>query len=74
MTDNNNTDSQGQQAFLRLLSEYQHRIYGFIMSLVGDWNETDDIYQETAGVLWKKVKDFEAGTVFVVAIRLLKMG
>lgn len=58
-------DQDQVQAFLRLYSEYQHRIYGFIMSFVGDWNEADDVYQETVGVLWKKFQDFVPGTDFL---------
>lgn len=58
--------SQDQmQAFLELYSEYQHRIYGFIMSFVGDWNEADDIYQETQGVLWRKFEHYVPGTDFL---------
>lgn len=57
---------QGQlNDFLRLITVYQPRIYGFIMSLVGDWNEADDIYQETTSVLWSKFNTFTPGTDFV---------
>ncbi len=43
----------------------QHRIYGFIMSLVGDWNEADDIYQETTYVLWRKFEEYTLGADFL---------
>ncbi len=58
-------DQDRVQAFLRLYSEYQHRIYGFIMSFVRDWNEADDIYQETTSVLWNKFDEFVPGTDFL---------
>ncbi len=59
-------DDQGSvQEFLHLHSKYQHRIYGFIMSFVADWNIADDIYQETLSVLWKKYSEFVPGTNFL---------
>jgi RNA polymerase sigma-70 factor (ECF subfamily) len=53
------------KVFLRLHSIYQHRIYGFIMSAIGDWNQADDIFQETMGVLWNKFDQFVFGTNFL---------
>jgi len=64
----NKENLEGQdkvQSFLRLFSAYQHRIYGYIMSLVGDWNQSDDIYQETTSVLWTKFDQFVSETDFL---------
>ena len=64
--DKENLDGQNKvQSFLRLYSVYQHRVYGYIMSLVGDWNQSDDIYQETTGVLWAKFDQFVPETDFL---------
>jgi RNA polymerase sigma-70 factor (ECF subfamily) len=70
MSDNshNNEKSENQdqvQIFLKLFSVYQHRIYGYIMSLVGDWNHADDIYQETMSVMWVKFDQYIAKTDFL---------
>lgn len=67
MLDQNPDNMRNDQlnAFLRLMTVHQPRIYGFIMSLVGDWNAADDIYQETTSVLWSKFNEFTPGTDFV---------
>ncbi len=43
----------------------EHRIYGFILALVRDWADADDLMQETTAVLWRKFDTFEEGTNFV---------
>jgi RNA polymerase sigma-70 factor (ECF subfamily) len=60
------TESQDSvQDFLLMHASVQHRIYGFIMSFVGNWADTDDIYQETTSVMWKKFEEFTPGTDFL---------
>ena len=50
-----NGDNQDRvQEFLHLHSKHQHRTYGLIMSLVADWNITDDIYSEQALIALRK--------------------
>jgi RNA polymerase sigma-70 factor (ECF subfamily) len=44
---------EGRQ-FVRLLMANQDRIYGYILTLVADWSDADDIMQETAEVMWGK--------------------
>jgi RNA polymerase sigma-70 factor (ECF subfamily) len=45
------------------LAEYlrrEHtRLYGYIHSLVRDLNDADDLFQQTALVLWRKFADFD---------------
>jgi RNA polymerase sigma-70 factor (ECF subfamily) len=53
------------QTFIRLFNMYHHRIYGYCMSLTGNWANADDIFQETAVVLWEKFEKFEPGTDFL---------
>jgi RNA polymerase sigma-70 factor, ECF subfamily len=53
------------QTFIRLFNMYHHRIYGYCMSLSGDWANADDIFQETAVVLWEKFEQFTPGTDFL---------
>lgn len=54
----------GNQGFMRLYLQNQGRIYGFILSMVPDWSDADDLLQETATVLWSKFDRFEPGTDF----------
>jgi RNA polymerase sigma-70 factor, ECF subfamily len=51
--------------FITLLSLNQIRIYSYIMSMVGNFNDTDDIMQETTLKMWQKFSEFESGTDFL---------
>ena len=50
--------------FLQLITEFQGRLFGFILSLLGDVDQANDVLQETNLVLWKKSDDFQSGTDF----------
>jgi RNA polymerase sigma-70 factor (ECF subfamily) len=51
--------------FIRLLSGNHHRIYAFILTLVPNNADADDIMQETSRVLWEKFDQFIPDTDFV---------
>ena len=53
------------EEFVRLLGTAQTRVFAYIYSLVHNWNDADEIAQETNLVLWRKFSQFEAGTDFV---------
>ena len=65
INENDQIDQDKVQSFLQLHTASQHRIYGFIMSLVSNWADSDDVYQETLSVLWKKFDEFVPGTNFL---------
>jgi RNA polymerase sigma-70 factor (ECF subfamily) len=44
-------------AFVNQLTACQHRIYAFILTLVPNWSDADDLMQETAEVMWRKFQD-----------------
>ena len=48
-----------QAEFAEYLRQAQTRLYGYIHSLVRDLNDTDDLYQQTTLILWKKFNDFD---------------
>ena len=50
--------------FFRLFMAGQRRIYTFILMLVPNSNDADDLMQEVASVMWSKFDDFEQGTNF----------
>ena len=50
---NSNGGGDGKR-FVRLLMANQDRIYGYILTLVPNWSDADDIMQETAEVMWTK--------------------
>jgi RNA polymerase sigma-70 factor (ECF subfamily) len=43
----------------------QRRINSYILSLVPNFNDADDIMQETITVMWRKFDSFQIGTDFV---------
>ena len=51
--------------FVKLLTANYARIYAFIITLVPNDNDADDIMQETATVMWENFSKFEPGTNFV---------
>lgn len=58
-------DTQHRKAaFARLLAESQTRLYGYIHSLVPDLNHADDLYQQTAMILWSKFDEFDPSRSF----------
>jgi RNA polymerase sigma-70 factor (ECF subfamily) len=50
--------------FLSLFSQKQNRIYAFILMLVHNDSDADEIFQETAALLWEQFDRFEDGTNF----------
>lgn len=51
--------------FVKLLTANHARIYAYIISMVPNDSDADDIMQETAAVMWKNFSQFEPGTNFV---------
>ena len=43
----------------------QNRLFGFILSLVGNREQANDLLQQTNLILWEKLDDFEPGTNFM---------
>jgi RNA polymerase sigma-70 factor (ECF subfamily) len=52
------------ELFIELLTRHQHRILLFILSLVRNQTDAEEILQETSLVLWQKFDEFEPGTSF----------
>ena len=58
-----NSDS-ANELFVSLLLAHQKRIYGFILTLVSNFSDADDVFQETAMTMCRKFEDFETGSNF----------
>ncbi len=50
----NELQSQLSIDFVRQLVQSQNKIYAFILTMVSNWNDADDILQDTVEVLWRK--------------------
>jgi RNA polymerase sigma-70 factor (ECF subfamily) len=51
-------------AFVRLLGQNQRRIFVYVMSMVPNWTDAEEIIQETNLVLWREFARFQPGTNF----------
>ncbi|HDS83717.1 MAG TPA: sigma-70 family RNA polymerase sigma factor [Phycisphaerales bacterium] len=59
-------DFSGDKAsFVDLLMANYYRIHAFVLSMVPNDTDADDIMQETAMLMWKNFDQFQAGTNFV---------
>ena len=54
----------GVGEFARLLRESHRELFGYIFAMLQNRADSEDVYQQTALVLWKKFADFTPGTNF----------
>jgi len=52
------------EEFVKLLSQHQALVRGFIFTLLPNRSEADDLFQRTSIVLWRKFDQFRVGTDF----------
>lgn len=52
------------EEFVRLLAQNQRRIFLYVMTLVPNFTEAEEIIQETNLVLWREFGQFQVGTNF----------
>ncbi len=69
MSDNlENSSNMGERSktelFVKLLTSNHHRIYAFILFMVPNDSDADDLMQETSSILWEKFAQFVPGTDF----------
>ena len=53
------------EAFVRSLTDAQQRLFGYIVSLLGDRDRAADVLQECNLVLWRKAAEFREGADFI---------
>jgi RNA polymerase sigma-70 factor (ECF subfamily) len=66
-------DNEGRQddrvrldeQFLRLLMGNQDKIYTYILSMVHNMNDADDVMQDVVTVMWRKFDDYQEGSSFL---------
>src|SRR4051812_30687389 len=56
--------SERVDAFVQLLGQSQRRIFLFVMSMVPNWSDAEEIIQETNLLLWREFDKFQPGTNF----------
>lgn len=50
---------------VQLMLSNQNRLFAFVLSLVGNREQANDVLQQTNLVLWEKLDDYEPGTNFM---------
>ncbi len=50
--------------FLRLVSIHQARIHAYVRTLLPEWNDVEDVLQETYVALWQSFSEFEPNSNF----------
>jgi len=53
-----------REVFLKIFLKHSKLLFGFIIAMVPNRSDAEDILQETAMVLWNKFEDYEQGTNF----------
>ncbi len=57
-------ESPASEQCIRLMTEHQSRLFGYLVTLLGNVHDARDVLQETNLVVWRKFEDYEAGTDF----------
>jgi RNA polymerase sigma-70 factor (ECF subfamily) len=57
--------SERKAEFAGRLRKHQNQLFGFIYSLVRDFDDADDLFQQTSLVLWDKFDLFDASKSFI---------
>jgi RNA polymerase sigma-70 factor (ECF subfamily) len=58
------TNHDPSEEFARLLSQCEKQLFSYILALVWNVQDAEDLYQQTAMTLWSKFDGFERGTDF----------
>jgi RNA polymerase sigma-70 factor (ECF subfamily) len=58
------SDSLRNREFVQLWTAHGQRVYAYILTLLPNRADADDIFQETGTTLWERFDQFEPGTNF----------
>jgi RNA polymerase sigma-70 factor, ECF subfamily len=52
-------DDYHHEQFVALLAKHQFAIFNYVLSLLPNWTDADDVFQQTSVVLWRKFDEFD---------------
>ena len=58
------SDQDRAEQFLALHSKNHHRVSAFVHTLVADWQDAEEIVQNTLQILWRKFDELDSTTDF----------
>jgi RNA polymerase sigma-70 factor, ECF subfamily len=64
-TDQKRENESNNEEFVRLLLMYQKRVYGFILAMVPNYSDAEDIFQQVVMVMCRRFSEFQPGTNFL---------
>jgi len=59
------TSTDPHEMFINYQSRHQRNLFALILTLVPNWNDAEEILQETSIVLWRKFSEFQPGTSYM---------
>ncbi len=59
------SEVEHSEAVVRLFSQHQRWLYGYLTALTGNAADADDVFQEVCVVMWQQHGKFEVGSHFV---------
>lgn len=59
------TDSGRDELFAALLSRHHLALMGYLLSLVPNWSDAEDLLQQSSVVMWRKFAEFEPDSDFL---------
>ncbi len=64
-SDRSSGDPRDREAFLDLLAAHEAQLLGFLCAIVRNYQDAEDLFQQSVLTMWKKFDSFEANTNFV---------
>jgi RNA polymerase sigma-70 factor, ECF subfamily len=58
------SEAQHSEAVVRLYSQHQRWLFGYLVTLLGSPQDAEDVMQEVSVVMWREHRNFELGTNF----------
>lgn len=58
-------DEQQHDRFVELLRAHHSQLFGYLLALLRNWADAEDLFQQTSLKLWAKFAEFEPGTDFL---------
>jgi RNA polymerase sigma-70 factor (ECF subfamily) len=52
------------ETFARLFAQHERRLCSYILSLLGNWQAAEDVFQDTCAIMWAKFAEFQPNTDF----------
>lgn len=59
------SEEEQRAAFARLFAQHNRWLFGYLLTLLGNPSDAEDVFQETCVVIWREYKAFDLSTNFM---------